>query len=719
MTHHFKKSCFLTLCSLLAFDVAANTPPVISGMPETEVVAGRYWQFSPIADDADDGDSLMFRVVGLPSWAGFSPATGELSGFAKVSGDSVKATQNVWFAADLYRYHTGITTAGFDPANSATYSVAHQVTVHDDNGSPHALGLYFKKTLNEHPWQLFLTFDGQDLGQVAGSGVAAEGRSVAFGQWGFTSPRIYPAIKLNLGSVAQMGEVTVHLQSSDNRYGLRLTQTDDKLHYFAQDGVSRAEAQGSIRTIITVADSANATARLPEFKINVSGMANQDHDGDGVSDSLDTDDDNDQIPDPIDAFDFDPAESLDTDLDGIGNNKDDDDDNDGIADSVDPQPLVSSVNRAPVISGQPRRHAFAGSRYGFTPTVTDADGDTVSFTIKNKPSWAQFDSTTGRLSGVNIPANQHTDCGNADIYAVGVLDSRLNSPAARPFDPSDPATYNYHFTMEIDDALKRDRHILGVYFVKASAQTFNTWNIHLTINGVDLSSLPGSGVGGGVTGTPVSSISFKSNGEPAALPSIALIGDRNSPGSISSILTNGAWFADVLRIKPVLKQFSRSSFVKGQVYAVDCDVDVVNLGSQDRQAQSHQSVVQQLTYRSTNYIYYAMNLDARASAPLVTPFSYFDPQSYNYRQRTTIYDSMGQPHEFAIHFAKAQAPAINSWNVYLTIDGTDLSSLNGSGVGGGVAGSAVATLTFNSNAEPVTSPASFPDVVMLGGELGD
>jgi hypothetical protein len=41
----------------------------------------------------------------------------------------------------------------------------------------------------------------------------------------------------------------------------------------------------------------------------------------------------------------------------------------------------------------------AGSTYAFTPTATDADGDTLAFSIQNKPSWATFSTATGKLSG--------------------------------------------------------------------------------------------------------------------------------------------------------------------------------------------------------------------------------------------------------------------------------------------------------------------------------
>lgn len=703
MKTRLKQLCLISLCPLIAFNAQANNPPQISGSPQTEVVAGQFWYFNPIAQDADQADVLQFGITGQPSWAGFSPANGELSGFAKVAPSRVRATQNVWFAADIYRYHEAITTAVFNPSNSSTYSVAHKLTVHDDSGNPHELGFYFKKTLNDHPWQLYLTFDGQDLGQVSGSGVASPVQSVHFERYGFTTPNLYPSITVNLSAVAQMNDLTIHLQSPENRYALHLAQTPDQVLYVAQDGVSSTEANGNLNTLITVKDSNNATAQLPAFNVKVTATLNQDHDGDGIYDSLDPDDDNDSVPDIYDDLDFNATESVDTDLDGIGNNQDTDDDNDGIPDVDDPQPLISNINRAPVISGQPRRQAFAGSPYSFTPKATDADGDAVSFTIKNKPYWAQFDSTTGRLSAAKVPAKFLPECGNADVYAVGVLDSTQSSPSTT-FNPLDSSTYNHHFTTQIDDALKRDRHTLGVYFAK-SPYAYNTWNVHLTINGVDLSSLPGSGVGGGIWGAPASYVAFDPSGLPSTwsnnlLPKIALVGDKNVAGSISSILTNGAWFDDSITIQPLLQQVAMPSSAKAHQYAEDCTNEIVPPGG-----------------RNTQNVNYTMNLDSRATSPATTHFAWNDPSSYNYREREVIYDSLGNAHIFDIYFVKAQAPAANTWNVHLTIDGTDLSSLAGSGVGGGVAGTPVTVLTFNDDGKPTTSPQSFADIELIGNPL--
>jgi hypothetical protein len=40
-----------------------------------------------------------------------------------------------------------------------------------------------------------------------------------------------------------------------------------------------------------------------------------------------------------------------------------------------------------------------GVAYSFTPTASDANGDALTFSITNKPSWATFSTSTGKLSG--------------------------------------------------------------------------------------------------------------------------------------------------------------------------------------------------------------------------------------------------------------------------------------------------------------------------------
>lgn len=75
-------------------------------------------------------------------------------------------------------------------------------------------------------------------------------------------------------------------------------------------------------------------------------------------------------------------------------------------------------NTPPGISGAPAATATVGQSYSFTPSATDADGDSLTFTIASRPTWASFDPTTGTLSGT-------PDAGDVGVWSsisIGVTD---------------------------------------------------------------------------------------------------------------------------------------------------------------------------------------------------------------------------------------------------------------------------------------------------------
>ncbi|MGI9203436.1 MAG: putative Ig domain-containing protein [Woeseiaceae bacterium] len=80
--------------------------------------------------------------------------------------------------------------------------------------------------------------------------------------------------------------------------------------------------------------------------------------------------------------------------------------------------VLASLNTAPKISGRPSRIAVAGRAWSFTPSATDSDGDSLTFTIANRPNWAQFNSTNGHLSG----EPSESDEGNYSNIRISVSD---------------------------------------------------------------------------------------------------------------------------------------------------------------------------------------------------------------------------------------------------------------------------------------------------------
>jgi hypothetical protein len=66
---------------------------------------------------------------------------------------------------------------------------------------------------------------------------------------------------------------------------------------------------------------------------------------------------------------------------------------------------TSSTNHAPTITGTPATSVTVGNSYSFKPTAKDADGNSLGYSISNKPSWATFSTATGQLSGKPSSSN--------------------------------------------------------------------------------------------------------------------------------------------------------------------------------------------------------------------------------------------------------------------------------------------------------------------------
>ena len=82
-----------------------------------------------------------------------------------------------------------------------------------------------------------------------------------------------------------------------------------------------------------------------------------------------------------------------------------------------------ATNTPPTISGTPATTAAIGAQYAFTPTATDADGNTLTYGIANRPSWATFSTATGSLSGKPTSA----DVGNYGNILITVSDGQASA----------------------------------------------------------------------------------------------------------------------------------------------------------------------------------------------------------------------------------------------------------------------------------------------------
>ncbi|HFC53827.1 MAG TPA: hypothetical protein ENJ43_05285 [Gammaproteobacteria bacterium] len=91
----------------------------------------------------------------------------------------------------------------------------------------------------------------------------------------------------------------------------------------------------------------------------------------------------------------------------------------------------AKTNNPPTISGNPPTQVEEDTPYSFKPMAEDSDeGDTLTFSITNPPSWASFDPATGRLSGT--PDNG--DVGTTKGIIITVTDSAGGKASLPSFD---------------------------------------------------------------------------------------------------------------------------------------------------------------------------------------------------------------------------------------------------------------------------------------------
>ena len=140
---------------------------------------------------------------------------------------------------------------------------------------------------------------------------------------------------------------------------------------------------------------------------------------------------------------------------------------------------TGSQNSAPRISGSPDSAVLAGDVYEFIPSASDADGNAISFSIANKPTWAIFDSSTGRLYGqptladlgsygsIVITATDGTASVNLQSFSIEVTDVGLGSITLNWTPP----------TQNEDGSTLTDLAGYRIYYGKSSGSYTNQVNI--------------------------------------------------------------------------------------------------------------------------------------------------------------------------------------------------------------------------------------------------
>jgi len=343
-----------------------NAAPVISGAPALTATVGQEYLFEPNASDADN-DTLTFSIVNRPEWATFSPISGRLRGTptatSKPSYDGIQiSVTDGKETVSLPAFKLTVDAGAQPPSNTPpSISGAPATTVVAGNSyeflptatDPDAQVLSFS-IANKPAWADFDTVTGRlrgtpGAGEVgvysgivvsvsdgaAGASLAAFDISVTAG----TPPGAgnqAPSISGTPSQAVTAGQFYSFKPTANDPDGQSLSFSIVNKPAWASFVSSTGELRGTpgagnvgqtTGIVISVSDGA-ASASLPAFDLT-----------------------------------------------------------------------VLAANSPPQISGTPSTSATVGSAYSFLPTASDPDGQTLVFTVVNKPAWASFSTTTGRLSG--------------------------------------------------------------------------------------------------------------------------------------------------------------------------------------------------------------------------------------------------------------------------------------------------------------------------------
>jgi hypothetical protein len=354
-----------------------NLPPIIQGSPVTTIVAGSNYSFTPQAADPD-GDSLTFVASGVPSWATFNATTGALTGTPSeanvgMSGMITIGVSDSRSESDLPAFRIQVVSAATNPpppggntpptisGSPATGAVVGQsytfMPVGDDaDGDTLTFSIQNRPT-----WATFTPATGQLTGTPAAGDVGTTSGIVISANDG-TDTVSLPAFNLTVAASAPANRpptITGNPATTaivGTFYSFRPVGSDpdgNTLRYSIQGQPSWANFSTTTGRLSGTPASGNV-GRSASIIISVT---------DGIATAS------------LTSFTI---------------------------------QVNASANRAPTISGTPVTTILVGSAYNFQPSAADADGNTLTFRIDNMPSWAQFDTASGRLSGTPSAANAGT-----------------------------------------------------------------------------------------------------------------------------------------------------------------------------------------------------------------------------------------------------------------------------------------------------------------------
>jgi plastocyanin len=378
--------------NLLVTRSIANIPPTINGTPATSVAENAHYTFTPAASDSNADDTLTFSITNKPAWAAFNTTTGTLTGTP--GNDDVGTT-------------AGIVITVTDAAHATAALPAFSLTVVNVNNPP--------------------TIGGTPATSVN------EG-----GSYNFTPI----ASDIDVGDTLTFSITNKPAWAAFNTTTGTLTGTPGNDDVGATAGI-----------VITVTDAAHATAALPAFTLTVVNVNNPPTIGGTPATSVNEGGSYNFTPiaSDIDVGDiltfsitnkpdwaaFNTNSGTLTGTPGNGNVGA----TTGIVIRVTDAAhatatlpaftlTVVNANNPPTIGGTPSTSVEEGESYSFIPTANDIDvGDTLTFSITNKPTWTAFDTATGALTG--MPGNDAV--GTTTGIVITVSDTAKSSATLPAF----------------------------------------------------------------------------------------------------------------------------------------------------------------------------------------------------------------------------------------------------------------------------------------------
>ncbi len=176
---------------------------------------------------------------------------------------------------------------------------------------------------------------------------------------------------------------------------------------------------------------------------------------------------------------------------------------------------TANDNNRPSISGLPRSAVTINDDYTFRPFAADLDGDDLTFEISNKPSWANFSTNSGVLSGrpslgdigtyggIRITVTDGKDSASLQDFAIDVVQNANGTVTLSWLAPTenedgtmlqDLAGYNIYYGFESGNyeyQVRVDNPSITTYMVENllpgqyyfAATSFNTTGVESAFSG--------------------------------------------------------------------------------------------------------------------------------------------------------------------------------------------------------------------------------------------